>query len=90
MSAVWAIFLYGCPKTSFVGLDVGSDRFTSGIRQSGESLTITASLERVWPFAIADDMLGKMRASLNLSLQKITFVEEQDERGIRQQFIRDD
>jgi len=60
------------------------------IRQSDISLTIAAPLKRVRPVGIADDMLREMRASLNLGLEQVALVEEQDEGGIRQQFVRDD
>jgi len=53
-------------------------------------LTITTPLERIWPVGVADNVLPELRASLDLGLQQITLVEEQDDCGIRQQFIRND
>lgn len=58
--------------------------------QSETPLTIAAPLERVWPVAVTDNVLREMRAGLNLGPQQVALVEEQDERGIRQQFVRDD
>lgn len=59
------------------------------IRWSEKLLTVAASLERVWPVGVADYVFRKMRASLDLGPQQVALVEEQDDRGIRQQFIRD-
>ena len=50
-------------------------------------LTIAASLKRVWPVGIADDVFCKLRTSFNLGPQQVALVEEQNERGIRQQFV---
>jgi len=58
--------------------------------QSETPLTITAPLERIRPVGVAGDVLPELRASLDLGLQQVALVEEQDDCGIRQQFIRDD
>ena len=86
---VLVTFPYGRPRTSFVGLDERCKRLFHG---GGYEipLTIGAPLKRVWPVAVTDNVLRELRASLNLGLQQVTLVEEQDERGVRQQFVRDD
>ena len=57
---------------------------TNRVCQSGTSLTVATTLESVWPIAIADDVLGKTRASLEFGLQQVAFVKEQDKGGICQ------
>ena len=87
---VLATFLCVRLQTSSVGLDGRYRRLSQQIFQSGMPLTITTPLERIWPVGVADNVLPELRASLDLGLQQITLVEEQDDCGIRQQFIRND
>jgi len=86
----WRFFFVDTRKLlSQIWIEGVSGRRSVWTQGSEKLLTVTASLERVWPVCVADDVFRKMRASLDLGPQQVTLVEEQDERGIRQQFVRD-
>lgn len=87
---VLVTFLCVHPKTSFVSLDGRYKRSSQRVFQSETPLTTTAALERIRPVGVTDDVFRELRASLDLGPQQVALVEEQDERGIRQQFVRDD
>jgi hypothetical protein len=55
---------------------MGDEQSSQRVFQLETPPTITASLERIRPVGVTDDVLCEMGASLNLGLQQVALVEE--------------